>query len=453
MSKVNWFWQIRQIDTKKFLVRFPPSKRIKELVEYPSINLKKKGVVVYFINWEGEAEPFEEFQEVWVKIVGIPTKWLTWKTICQVSTALGVLVNIDWHGIFRSFYREVRVKVSVRDVSKIPANKLFEMEQCFFLIDFSVEAEGDTIDVDDDGDDPDQINNEDKLEEEDELGEDFQALDKNKKFGGNNSMETDSATPDAAQGGKNVSRSVIPQDLEANVRGKVLGIEQVSSSAHVIVLRSVEDNIGKSLLQSLDDESDEEAGNVNDNSSVALVDLPAQSLPSLAWKEKKKWGLVQATRMSSRIQRDGRSAIEKAQELKKSKNLEVPKGNKILGFSNSFAALENQNLLEKAKNAGISLGHKSRNVDNIINEVKDIEINRLKNFHASNPDMFPPVDISLTMDEMRKDVEDEVHGSADQEDYSSDYPDDDEPWTLVSSRKRGRRKLIFKNGSSSNLES
>jgi hypothetical protein len=61
MWKVNLFWQIRQLDPKKFLVRFPPSKRIKEMVEYPSINLKKKVVVIYFVNWEGEAEPFEEF--------------------------------------------------------------------------------------------------------------------------------------------------------------------------------------------------------------------------------------------------------------------------------------------------------------------------------------------------------------------------------------------------------
>jgi hypothetical protein len=34
------------------------------LVEYSSINFKKKGVVVYFINWEGEAKNYEEFQEV-----------------------------------------------------------------------------------------------------------------------------------------------------------------------------------------------------------------------------------------------------------------------------------------------------------------------------------------------------------------------------------------------------
>jgi hypothetical protein len=53
--------------------------------------------------------------------------------------------------------------------------------------------------------------------------------------------------------------------------------------------------------------------------------------------------------MSSRIPRDGKTIIEKAQDFKKARNLEIPKGNKISGFSNSFAALDNQNLLDKAK--------------------------------------------------------------------------------------------------------
>jgi hypothetical protein len=61
-------------------------------VEFHSINLKKKCVNVSFIDWEGEGS-----------------------------------------------IKTVRVKVTVGDVSKIPPNKLSEMEQDFFLIDFDVE--------------------------------------------------------------------------------------------------------------------------------------------------------------------------------------------------------------------------------------------------------------------------------------------------------------------------
>ncbi|XP_051194795.1 uncharacterized protein [Lolium perenne] len=323
MWKANWFWQIRQIGPKKFLVRFPPSKRIKDLVEYPSINLKKDGVVIYFENWEGEAEPFEEFQEIWIKIYGIPAKWLTWKTICQVSTSLGVLVNVDWHGIFRSFYEEVRVKVAVRDKTKIPTNKLFEMEQCFYLINFVVESEGEAIDVDDDDDeDPGLGNKGDTVNDDDEIGDDFKSLDKDKQSGANNKMETESSMP---LGGR--SESAAHQKLEMSVLEKVLGKEPVVQVSHALVLREAEENIGKNLLQHFDDESEEEADAVIQKEDGPVLNNSAPVVAAMAWKEKKTWGPVQATRMSSRIPRDGKSAIEKAQDLKKAKNLEIPKAN------------------------------------------------------------------------------------------------------------------------------
>jgi hypothetical protein len=56
---------------------------------------------------------------------------------------------------------------------------------------------GGAIDVDDDEDDPDQINNEENADEQDELGEDFQALDKSNNIRTNNRMETDPSIPDA----------------------------------------------------------------------------------------------------------------------------------------------------------------------------------------------------------------------------------------------------------------
>jgi hypothetical protein len=55
---------------------------------------------------------------------------------------------------------------------------------------------------------------------------------------------------------------------------------------------------------------------------------------------KNKWGPILAIRVSSMIVHDGRSMIEKAKELKKSKNLEKPKGMSHV-FNNSFVVLDN----------------------------------------------------------------------------------------------------------------
>lgn len=79
-------------------------------MEYPSINLKKKEVCVSFAKLNGEEEPFANLNEVWINVEGLPTKWCTWKIVYQVASSLGVLINIDWHTIFRSFYRIVRIK-------------------------------------------------------------------------------------------------------------------------------------------------------------------------------------------------------------------------------------------------------------------------------------------------------------------------------------------------------
>jgi hypothetical protein len=56
------------------------------------------------------------------------------------------------------------------------------------------------------------------------------------------------------------------------------------------------------------------------------------------------------------------------------------------------------------------------------------------------------------VEELRVGLEDGDEVLSDQGDHISDIPDADEPWTIVHSREKGRRKLIFKNGGSSNLE-
>jgi hypothetical protein len=86
-------------------------------------------------------------------------------------------------------------------------------------------------------------------------------------------------------------------------------------------MRNAEENFGKNLLQHFDDESDEENEGAKKESDGMVSNKPDPPMTSLVWKEKKQWGPVQATRMSSRIPRDGKIAIEKAQDLKKAKKL------------------------------------------------------------------------------------------------------------------------------------
>jgi hypothetical protein len=119
-----------------------------------------------------------------------------------------------------------------------------------------------------------------------------------------------------------------------------------------------------------------------------------------------------------------RLQLKKLKILRRQKNLEIPKGNKICGFSNSFAALHNQVLFDQAKYAGISLGHKNLNVDSIINKIKDVETKRLKDFHTSNPASFLHIDISLSVEELRVGLEDENGVLSDREDHTSDVPDE-----------------------------
>nr|XP_045088539.1 uncharacterized protein LOC123497003 isoform X2 [Aegilops tauschii subsp. strangulata] len=138
--KTNWPWQVRQLTEKRFLVRFPPHKKVKDLVELPSINLKKKGVIVSFDRWDGEEVAYAELQEVWVTMIGIPVNKLSWKVISQIAYILGILVNVDWHEIFRSFYEKVKVQIAVRDVSKIPTERLIEIDKELFLISFMVDT-------------------------------------------------------------------------------------------------------------------------------------------------------------------------------------------------------------------------------------------------------------------------------------------------------------------------
>lgn len=78
----EWDWQLRQFDEFSYITRFPPQKKLKDIV-HPDIiyfPLSKDGVLGFLKIWEREIEAHEELTEVRVQVRGIPLKWSDWIT-------------------------------------------------------------------------------------------------------------------------------------------------------------------------------------------------------------------------------------------------------------------------------------------------------------------------------------------------------------------------------------
>jgi hypothetical protein len=60
----DWPWQVRELTPVKFLVRFPPHRKMVDIKNLPSFNLWK-GVQVEVIEWIGDLDHFSVPTEVW----------------------------------------------------------------------------------------------------------------------------------------------------------------------------------------------------------------------------------------------------------------------------------------------------------------------------------------------------------------------------------------------------
>jgi hypothetical protein len=216
--------------------------------------------------------------------------------------------------------------------------------------------------------------------------------------------------------------------------------------------RAPEENIGVQLLSQFDSEADdnEEEEEALDMTSVEQI-IEEKSKATVT--DNGKWGPVLATRMSSRIVHDGKFIIEKAKDLKKNKNLEIPKGMPH-GYKNSFAILDNLCLMNKASDAGISLGSYRTMVERNIDAIRHLETDRLVDFRDENPDMFLPANLDISQDMLDDDDGQDSPDSDSSDIHQVDDVEETSPWVEVfSKRGSSKRKLVFRsNGSRPYME-
>lgn len=138
----DWNWQLRKTEDNMYIVRFPPHKKVENLIigKKSLFNLNKARVVASLRAWDGDVEPIGTLVDVWVQISGIPPKWVDWSTMREVASSLGIMTEVDWHTIFDSFFSMVRVKIQCKDPTNIPSRRLFVFKQQIYVIHFKPEG-------------------------------------------------------------------------------------------------------------------------------------------------------------------------------------------------------------------------------------------------------------------------------------------------------------------------
>jgi hypothetical protein len=290
-----------------------------------------------------------------MKIHGLQPPWCEWNCIAQAISVCGILEEIDWMSVFKDCAEVVRVKIKCRDTSRIPAGRLFHFQGKFHQLLFEAEGEpamGVAEDPPPPPPPPSDGNDEHGNEEKTGERQDGMETDRSNAAGGA-SANSAVMTPGASGAGSVVRRLVADGE---EVKEYVSGAEVYD----LLIKNGCVDEDGRFIWKSggcsQDEMGDEVQTFLLENQGVLAgqqvgdmetlemkVDdleaaLPDEFLPTLEkpgkevimdkvdkdkGRKKKAWGLVQATRQSSRVD-TSINVMKKAIEYKKRSNLEEP---------------------------------------------------------------------------------------------------------------------------------
>ena len=158
------------------------SKNVDDLIEFPTFHMLVGGVPVKICEWDHLVDPFVELTKVIVQIEGIPPKWRAWKILAEVASCFGILVGVEWSGIFKSFYELIRVKVACRDLTKNPFERLVEIRRKLYSLFFIVKGfdqvgeDGDDHNPDSDKHSEEKVDKDSDVFDKDNMDEDNESI-------------------------------------------------------------------------------------------------------------------------------------------------------------------------------------------------------------------------------------------------------------------------------------
>jgi len=238
----TWDWKLRSEEEYTYITRFPPHKRVENLVigKATLFELEGTNVVASLKPWNGDVEPISRLKEVWVQVKGIPPKWVDWWTIKDIALSLGLLLEVDWTELFKVFFSMARIRIKCKNPARIPFERIYELGGSCFLIHFKTEGVMQLGEPKDGGDDHDGDGNDGDSHE-----------DKNRKDGKDNDEEDledddllddelrEQEGQDKEKGTKNGDKRSVNQTGEKSNQGKS-GQTSTSQGESRSVRRSLE---------------------------------------------------------------------------------------------------------------------------------------------------------------------------------------------------------------------
>ena len=115
---VRWEWEVQQQGDKSFVVPFPSKDELERIIAIRNITTKNKEGTIIFEEFVDDVQPIKVLEQVWVTVTKVPRILRSFMPLWAVGSIIGATQKVDM--IHLRATGQVRIKVAVMDIKKIP---------------------------------------------------------------------------------------------------------------------------------------------------------------------------------------------------------------------------------------------------------------------------------------------------------------------------------------------